>query len=219
MTKQFADRLRRTCDTHDRSELREYGRQAFIARSLDVSEETVRKWFAGHMAPRPEKAKKLAKLLGVDEVWLVLGRDPDVDAKDQKVLARNASGAVLYVRGLLQLAGGITADPGTRETRKFVDFYLNVEGRQVAVHVAFARETDDEYVVSVPAEYREVLVLTVVPYRAGYLVLEMPTEMLDKHAFRKGGERAVLIERAEGGGFITDREEWPRLRPGALPVI
>lgn len=219
VSKAFSDRLRRICDTHDREDLRSYGRQAVIARAMDVSEETVRKWFSGAMAPRPDKAKKLAKFLGVDEVWLVLGRDPDVGAKEQKVLARNASGAVLYVRGLLQLAGGITADVGTRESRKFVDFYLTVDGQQTPVHVAFGRETEDGFVIPIPAEHDETLVLAVLPYRSGYLVLEMPDEMIDRLAFRKAGERAVVAERAEGGGFVTDGEEWPRLRPGALPRI
>lgn len=217
MSKAFADRLRRICDTHEREDLRVYGRQALISRAMEVSEETVRKWFSGAMMPRPDKAKRLAKFLNVDEVWLVLGRDPDVDAKDQKVLGRQASGAVLYVRGLLQLAGAVTADPGQRETRKFVDFYATIDGQNVAIHAPFARETDDGYLIPVPVEHAQVRVLAVVPYRAGYLVLDMPTEMIAKHAFRKAGDLAVLVERAEGGGFVTDSDEWPRLRGGSLP--
>jgi hypothetical protein len=219
MSEAFAKRLRRVCDTHEREELRTYGRQALIARTMNVSEETVRKWFAGLMAPRPDKARKLAKFLGVDEVWLILGRDPDVEAKDQRVLARHSSGAVMYVRGLLQLAGAVTADPTPRDPRgKYVDFYAVVDGQNLAIHAPYGRETDDGYLVPVPAEHHELRVLPALPYRANYLVLDMPTDMIDRHAFRKAGNMAVTVQRAEGGGFISGQDEWPRLRPGSLPA-
>lgn len=219
MSKTFSTRLRRACDTSEREELRGYGRQALIARTLDVSEETVRKWFAGVMAPRPEKMRKLAKFLGVELTWLALGQDPEMDAKQTKVLTRNVQGAVLYVRGLIQLAGGVTADPSAKDTKSgIVDFYAVLDGVHQAIHVSFGNETDEGYVIPVPAEHAELRVLAVVPYRANYLVLDMPSEMIDKHRFRKGGDFAVRVERAEGGGFITDGEEWPRLRPGSLPA-
>lgn len=220
MSAAFAERLRRACDTHSDAEIRNYGRQALIARALGVSEETSRRWFSGMMAPRPDKMKKLAAFLGVDEVWLALGRDPDLDAKEQTALGRHVSGAVLFVRGLLQLAGAVTGDAGPKDPRsKFVDFYAIIDGRQIAVNVAFGRETDDGYVVPVPSEYEQVRVLAVLPYRANYLVLDMPPEMIRKHSFRKAGDLAVVVERAEGGGFISGEDEWPRLRPGTLPTI
>jgi hypothetical protein len=187
---------------------------------MDVSEETVRKWFTGFMLPRPDKARKLAKLLGVEETWLVLGRDPDLDVKQQRTHARNVDGAVLYVRGLIQMAGGVTADPGPKDSRSaFVDFYAIINGTQIAVHVSFGRETEDGYIMPVPAEHAELRVFGVVPYRANYLVLDMPTDTIDAHKRRKGGDFAVLVERAEGGGFVSGGDEWPRLRPGSLPAI
>lgn len=220
MPKSFAERLRRVCDTHSDEALRSYGRQALVARTMDVSEETVRKWFAGIMLPRPDKIRKLAKFLGVEETWLLFGKDPDVDAKAQKTLSRNVDGAVLYVRGLIQMAGGVTADPGPKDSRgSYVDFYAIIDGRQVAIHVSFGREVEDGYLVPVPAEHEELRVLAVVPYRANYLVLDMPDELIARHKRRKGGDFSIMVERADGGGFVTDGDEWPRLRPGALPPL
>ncbi len=98
-----------------------------------------------------------------------------------------------------------------------IDFYAVIDGRQMAVNVQYGREVDDGYVIPVPAGYEQVRVFAVVPYRANYLVLEMPADMIRAHAYRKAGNLAVTVERAEGGGFITDGDEWPRFRPGTLP--
>jgi transcriptional regulator with XRE-family HTH domain len=218
MSKAFSERLRRVCDSHDNPDLRKYGRQALIAREMDVSEETARRWFSGMMAPRPDKMRRLAKFLGVDEVWLALGRDIDIDAKEQRALGRHVGGAVLFVRGLFELAGATTADASPHDPRgKAVDFYAVIDGRQMSVNVSFGRETDDAYLVPVPAEYEQVRCFSVLPYRANYLVLDMDPEMIRKHGYRKAGNLAVKVERAEGGGFISNGDEWPRLRPGTLP--
>ena len=49
------------------------GQQTHIARNMSVSQEAVRKWFAGDSQPKAQTMRKLAKLLNVEYVWLSLG--------------------------------------------------------------------------------------------------------------------------------------------------
>ncbi|MBP0462416.1 helix-turn-helix transcriptional regulator [Roseomonas sp. PWR1] len=213
----FAERLRRICDTHDRAELRSYGRQALIARELDVSEETSRKWFSGVMRPRPGKMKRLAEFLGVDEVWLTLGRDPDVSAREQRILAKNASGAAYFIRGFLEMSGASTSVRSQRDNREYIDFFATINGDQVGIFAAFGRELNNKYIVQFPAEHHELRILAVLADRSEFCILDMSSEFLDRFSSRKAGDRAVDIERSTQGEFVTGGYIWPRLRPGKLP--
>jgi len=69
----FNDRLTKSCDAS--ADIPDYGhgRQVYIAKALSISQEGVRKWFAGESKPRTAAMKKLATLLNVDYAWLSLG--------------------------------------------------------------------------------------------------------------------------------------------------
>jgi len=69
----FKDRLAKSCD--ESVDIPDYGhgRQVYIAKALSISQEGVRKWFAGESKPRTAAMKKLANLLNVDYAWLSLG--------------------------------------------------------------------------------------------------------------------------------------------------
>ena len=70
---EFHTRLLQGC--RENPDIPEYGKgqQTFIAQRLGVSQEAVRKWFAGESKPKAAVGRKLAELLGVDYVWLALG--------------------------------------------------------------------------------------------------------------------------------------------------
>ena len=70
---QFNQRLIEACEASDVIPAFGRGRQTYIAKALGVSQEAVRKWFAGESVPRRKSAEKLAKLLDVRYSWLMLG--------------------------------------------------------------------------------------------------------------------------------------------------
>lgn len=69
----FKQRFNEACEASDVVPAFNRGRQTYIAKALGVSQEAVRKWFAGESVPRSEAAIKLAKLLNVKHAWLILG--------------------------------------------------------------------------------------------------------------------------------------------------
>jgi len=71
----FKDRLVRACNANTIVPPYGGGRQSFISRQLNVSQEATRKWFSGESKPRAAMMKKLAALLDVEHVWLALGID------------------------------------------------------------------------------------------------------------------------------------------------
>mgnify|MGYP003680668567 CR=1 FL=1 len=70
---QFNQRLIEACEASDVVPAFGRGQQTYIARTMGVSQEAVRKWFAGESIPRSKASIKLAKLLSVRHAWLVLG--------------------------------------------------------------------------------------------------------------------------------------------------
>lgn len=84
---EFHQRLTRAAGNS--SQIPEYGmgRQTFIAKELGVSQEAVRKWFAGESKPRSAAMSNLATLLDVELVWLSLGVDHS-ETNSNRVMAR-----------------------------------------------------------------------------------------------------------------------------------
>ena len=70
---QFKDRLQESCNACVDIPDYGHGRQVYISKALNVSQEGVRKWFAGDCKPRTAAMKKLAALLKVDYAWLSIG--------------------------------------------------------------------------------------------------------------------------------------------------
>ena len=69
----FKQRFTEACEASDVIPVFGKGRQTYVAKSLGVSQEAVRKWFSGESVPRRKSAAKLAKLLDVRYSWLMLG--------------------------------------------------------------------------------------------------------------------------------------------------
>lgn len=77
---EFACRFRQACDDSPHVPAKHDGRYVYIIREFlrltgeTISTETVRKWHEGEASPRPAKISVLAEILGVDPVWLQMGR-------------------------------------------------------------------------------------------------------------------------------------------------
>lgn len=85
---EFYTRLHQACS--ENPDIPEYGkgRQTYISQQMGVSQEAVRKWFAGESKPKSAMGRKLAQLLGVDYVWLALGTSHGEIEKRKEVAGR-----------------------------------------------------------------------------------------------------------------------------------
>lgn len=122
--------------------------------------EAVRRWFAGESRPRPDKMRRLAEMLKVDEAWLVLGIIAALTPHERHQRRMAANGAVNLVAGHIQLACGTFVLPGAEEGDTPVYLYAIVGGRQVRLSIALAK-CDDTAMASfyVHKEYRRCVVL------------------------------------------------------------
>lgn len=169
--KAFSDRMHAACDAHPHAPDMNYGRLTWLQEQLrerfqiNVSIETVRKWFSGETRPRLLKMQRVAELLNVDEAWLSLGVEA-VPLKERRARNAMADGAVNLVAGIIQMQGGTPAFPDERDTRARegnIDLYAIIKGHQYAFHVALATKSDDHYRFTLPAALEGARSLGVVP--------------------------------------------------------
>jgi hypothetical protein len=210
----FAARLKKACDDNQ-SVIPPYGlgRQVVIARKLKVSQEAVRKWFSGESRPRVKLMAALAQFLGVDQAWLALGIEPDMKPEDKRFYSRRTEGVVYLALGMSMLDGASCAKPSDTDPRKgFVDYYMILNGEQVAVHTTLGREIDEgKYEFLLPHEYAQVRNVGFVGSSSTRIhMLDLATELINKHKEKKGGGYAVTMK-AKSGVYSTGQDKWPRL--------
>jgi hypothetical protein len=203
---EFAKRLISACDGNSLIPPINHGRLTWVQKQLDerfkenVSVETVRKWFAGEVKPRPEKVTLLAILLEVDEGWLSLGIQPDLAPRDQKARNATASGAVNVLAGLIQMSGGHPAFPAEDDERAIaghIDMYAIIKGAQYAFHVCLAHADGDDYRFAVPTNHRDAFQIGVVmsgPLEV--MLLEIPEDLIEAGA-KRGSTIDVTLTKAE----------------------
>ena len=110
----FSNRLEYAANTSTSIPDHGFGRQVQIAKALGVSQEAVRKWFAGESSPRHNMMKKLANLLDVNYVWLALGNDQKEIAYFREVACRQDAAVYAFVSYLMN-HGFTTAFPSQEE--------------------------------------------------------------------------------------------------------
>lgn len=91
--KDFKDRFAKACLDNPEVPPFNRGQQSFIAQKLGVSQEAVRKWFYGESKPKSPTARKLAKLLNVDFLWLMMGTETG-ELEFKKVASQRQDSAV-----------------------------------------------------------------------------------------------------------------------------
>lgn len=213
MNDRFSERLNLACDNHPEVPDHGKGRQAWVKDRVGVSHEAARKWFAGETRPQPDKMKRLAEALDVDEAWLALGVKPDLEPEERHVRSVKVDGAVNAVLGLIQLNGGHCAFPDAHDNRSsYVDFYTIIDGSQYGIHISLAQpEGDEGFRFIVPVEYPQCTVIGVVhafPLRLH--LVNLSAKLIEKHKHRKGGYFEVTLQR-DGAEYRTGRDAWPRI--------
>jgi Helix-turn-helix. len=217
----FALRLQKACDDNPRVPAYNHGRQAWVRAQLverygvNVSNETVSKWFTGVSRPRPEKITTIAKLLEVDEAWLALGVQGEVEPRERRLRNAQADGAVNVVAGFIQMCGGHPAFPDDdgRGDLAPVDLYAIIKGAHYSINVAVAQPVDGgQYRCQVPHGYEQRIVIAIVqrePLVCDFL--ELPAEMITAHGARRSGYVEVTFA-AGPKGYVTDGAVWPRIQ-------
>lgn len=214
MTTNFKQRLQDACDDSTIVPEHGKGRQVAIANRLKVTQEAVRKWFAGEAVPRPAKMRELAEFLEVDEPWLALGIKPELDRHEKRANLMNLNGAVHLVAGLIMLEGGNCAFPGDRDPRReWVDLYAIMRGSQFAIHVSLALElTPGMFSIKIPRNFSDVKCIGVVGLGGGkFHFLSMNKPILEDHKLRRAGDYFIPVSKADNR-YYTGSTVIPRFK-------
>lgn len=218
----FALRLQKACDDNPRVPAYNHGRQAWVRTQLverfgmNVSNETVSKWFTGVARPRPDKIKIIAKLLETDEAWLALGVSSELEPRERKIRNAMADGAVNVLAGFIQMCGGHPAFPEDDGTAARpgapIDLYAIIKGAHYAIHVVLAQPVEAGKVrFAVPYGYEDRVIIGVV--RREPLIcdfVELQPELIESVGVRRSGFIEVELEPVPGG-LAGGGEVWPRI--------
>jgi transcriptional regulator with XRE-family HTH domain len=202
--KAFAKRLNAVCDASDQVPPYNYGRLTWFRDQMEqrfsekVSVESVRKWFSGEVRPRPDKIKKLAQLLKVDEAWLAVGSTPELapDEKRQRIIATN--GGVNLLAGHLMIGGWTVAFPSPAENLRAdtgVDVYGIHQGKQYFFSVPLGTAgKNGEVRFDVPNMYEGCVVVGVIPVAPTEAwFVRLTTALIDSHGSKKGSHVTLTV--------------------------
>lgn len=163
----FAMRMRRACDANPSIPDENSGRLVWIKdrmqdEGMDVSLQSVRRWYHGRARPRQQKLLLLAKVIGVDESWLSLGRLDEIVSRRSMPKKPVLDGAVYVTLGLMQLANLSCAWPDEDDqSAPYVHFHAIIQGQQYRFHVAYIREEGEDGSVNIylPIQYSKCTIL------------------------------------------------------------
>ena len=195
---EFHSRLLQACN--DNPDIPEYGKgqQTFLSQRLDVSQEAVRKWFAGESKPKPVVGRKLADLLGVDYVWLTLGTSYG-EIEKRKVAAARQDSALYALTGYLIEKGFACAFDNNEGNH--IDLMCIQQGVQNFIAVRSCKEHNDFLYVGFPqSAINEVTTIAAVRTNScsfAYDFLWIKPECWADYGQRSRNDIAVKISRAK----------------------
>lgn len=164
-TEEFAHRFNRAVEGHPLAPPTPHGRQVWVKdklakeAGLEVSANTMSKWFHGQARPRPDSIRKIAKVLKVDEVWLAMGQKPAQQTAGKTPGAEGARGAVLLVAGLIEIAGGRVTFANKDQAP--VDLQVNMNGDQFNAVVVGLTVQGDMISCVVPEPVKDARIIAV----------------------------------------------------------
>jgi len=210
----FAQRLAKACDGAPSVPPISQGRQAYVALKMGASAEAASKWFTGRSRPRAAAMTKLAKLLGVDTAWLAFGQEPALSRREATLATKRTEGVVYLSMGMAILNGASCARPTDTDPRKsFVDYYMILDGEQIAVRNSLGREVNPgEFEFTVPREFKEVRNLGFVSANGTRThILDMKPALIEKHKKNQGDQFSVIVKQHAGGVYTSGKDEWDRV--------
>ena len=209
---EFAKRLNQACDESPLVPEHGRGRQVYLAKKLKVTQEAVRKWLVGESLPRPDKIGDLAKVLGVDPVWLQLGTSP-LEIADKRQAALRGDAAVYGVMSYLLLAGYHVAIPADKDSK--VDVFAIKHGTQLSIVARMAQPlAKGEWTATFPSsvEARWQTVFATAGQSLHLEIVDVPPELALRHGTRTGSGVEVVIRRSPKGRYTLGGVELRQLR-------
>lgn len=192
----FAMRMKRACDANPLIPDENNGRLVWIkdrmeAEGMEVSLQSVHRWYHGRARPRQQKLLLLAKVISVDESWLSLGRLDEIVSRRSKPQKPVLDGSVYATIGLMQLANVSCAWPDDDDdSASYVHFYSIIRGKQHRFHVAYIREESEDgvSVIHLPTEYEKCSVIVCRRITATCLDLwSVPSSVITAGSKNRGG--------------------------------
>ena len=202
----FKARLLTACNASD--EIPDYGKgqQTEIATRLNVSQEAVRKWFAGETVPRSKLSFELAKLLKVKHSWLMLGTGHGEIDTDIKLARRHKAS----VYGLMSYITGTGLGATFSEGDAVEDIMMIDSGKVFKVCTESASESvDGVYEVTFTESQVKggVTVVFVAEFQkqrsALFDLLEINSEVWDKKATKAGRNVTLKFEKSTRGNIYN----------------
>lgn len=208
---EFANRLKTACDSNDLVPEYNKGRLTWIVRELErfdveVTKESVRRWFAGISMPRQGKLRALAELLKVTEAWLAVGDDSSGSFSEQKKKRIYTDGAVNLALGIFSSEGFAVAHVEDDDPkRNDIHFYTIINARQVAIRASSADLSGVKVTFSASNAFEKVVSLgfvRVAPLQ--FKVVRIPAAAVSKIGVRKGSHIEVRGEMTADGVRFKD---------------
>lgn len=202
----FARRLTQSCDESPLVPEHGRGRQVYLAKKLKVTQEAVRKWLVGESLPRPDKIGDLAKVLGVDPVWLQLGTSP-LEISDKRQAALRGDAAVYGAMAYLLLAGYHVAIPADEQNR--VDIFAIKHGTQLSVLARMGEPlARGEFKFLFPANLNarwHGVILGDDP-SLSLEIYDIPPELALRHGTRTGSGVEIIVKRGKARLMLGNTE-------------
>ena len=167
------------------------GQQTYLAEKMKVSQEAVRKWFAGESRPKQPTMRKLAATLGVDYVWLALGTSHGEIEKRRAAAGRQDS-AVYALAGYVIERGYNMAFAGS-DADHDIDAIGHGVHRVIVVRSA-EHQGRNKWTVRFPLATMELLNIAALRKNDAlfaYDFLCLTAQELTEHGFREGNDICV----------------------------
>lgn len=197
----FVDRLNVACNNNPNVPPMYGGRYEWIVDQLNkrfrinLTKQSVGKWFVGENMPTPTKCEALAEVLGVDAGWLQYGSDMTLSAPQRRMHNALVSGTVNLVAGMIQMDGGAVAFP--EDESGPVQITAIIRGVQYGFHVALGERTDAGLMFRVPQRREAVIVLGLVRDGFDFVIYEIPEEVITEAGRFSRGMLDVLVTNPE----------------------
>ena len=224
---QFAKRMEIALDGHPRAPAMKDGRLTWLQNELklggmEVTLQTIHRWYHGLARPRNRKMIALAKALRRDPTWLADGRTLEVEVASTKRLRVLGDGSANCLIGFIQLAGWQCAIPDPEdEGAEHIDFYAIIKGRQYRVHAStgqsIGKSNDARFTIT--EQYEKCNVFGV--RQTGPLCVEVfqfPSELIARHGERKVAGLEIVV-RKKGDAYFVGKDKVDVVRDFKSDVI
>lgn len=189
--KNFAKRLAQACKENIDIPAHGKGQQTYLAEKMGVSQEAVRKWFAGESRPKQPTMRKLASVLNVDYVWLALGTSHG-EIEQRRAAAGRQDAAVYALAGYVIEKGYNMAfsSEGTEHDMDAIGYGVH----RVIVVRAAASPSKNKWSVRFPLASMELTNIAAMRRNDAsfaYDFIWLTHRELTEHGFREGNDICV----------------------------